>query len=80
MPDHARPAYRELLEFLTSQPTLEQIVNYTPSDHAVDRLRYLIHVSRERVLNVDERFELDEYTRMDHFMQMLKRRARRRLT
>jgi hypothetical protein len=80
MTNHAPPAYRELLDFLTSQPSLEQIVNFSPSEQAVERLRYLIRISRERVLNVDERFELDEYTRMDHFMQMLKRRARRRLT
>jgi len=71
--------HEEIMQFITSGPSLEQILEYRPSEPMRDRIQYLINSSRSGELTPQERRELDEYTRIEYFMSKLKKRARRRL-
>lgn len=72
--------YRHILNFLTSQPTPEQIAAFRPTPEMQDRLRAapqipqgsLLARNQEGSLTPAERQELDEYKRIEHLMVMLK--------
>jgi hypothetical protein len=68
--------FDEILDFLTSTPTLEQIAAYKPSDALNQRLHYLLEQNSHDALSAEERAELQEFLRMDHFLTMLKGKAR----
>jgi hypothetical protein len=65
-------AYSEILEFLTSAPTPEQIVGFQPSELTQERVRYLLDASRNGTLTAEEHTEMNELGRIEHFMRMLK--------
>jgi len=67
--------FDEILDFLASTPTPEQIITFHPSDELQQRLRYLLDQNRNALLTQEERVELDEFSRLNHFMSMLKIRA-----
>ena len=69
----------ELLDFLVSQPTPQQIINLKASDEAQLRLRYLLDGNRNEVLSDTERAELETYIHLDNLVSMLKIRARDKL-
>lgn len=69
----------EVLEFLASTPTPEQIIAFQPSEALQERARQLLDANRAGTLTDAERTELDDYGRMNHFMTMLKARARQKL-
>lgn len=69
----------EALDFLASSPTPEQIIAFSPSEALQERSRYLLERNRDSTLTDDERAELDELARLNHFMSMLKIRARQKL-
>jgi hypothetical protein len=71
--------FAEIIEFLASTPTPEHIVAFKPSVQLEQRLEYLLSQNRQDVLTSDERQELDEFLRMNHFMNMLKIRAREKV-
>lgn len=71
--------FREVLEFLASTPMPEMIVAFQPSDELVQRSRYLLERNCEGMLTREEHEELDEFSRMNHFMSMLKITARKKL-
>ena len=70
----------EVLDFLLSRPTPEQIVALHASDAAQERLRYLLDGNRNNVLNDSERAELEAYVQLDNIVMRLKARARLKLT
>jgi hypothetical protein len=67
--------YQEVLDFLVSQPTSEQILGYKVSESAQLRLQTLLEKNRETVLSASETSELDLYEQLDSLMTMLKIRA-----
>lgn len=69
----------EVLEFLASTPTPEQIIALRPSEGVRQRISYLLEQNRNGTLTADEKAELDEYLRIDHFVTLLKARARQKL-
>ncbi|HLV33523.1 MAG TPA: hypothetical protein VKY59_00355 [Spirillospora sp.] len=71
--------FAEIIDFLASTPTPEGIIAFRPSDHLEQRLRYLLEQNSNGALTAEERRELDEFLRMNHFMNMLKIRARQKL-
>jgi hypothetical protein len=71
--------FDEVLDFLSSTPTLEQIVAFSPSDTLQARVRELLDRNRNEALTAEEQQELDEFQRMNHFMSMLKIRSRKKL-
>jgi len=76
----AHPLFNEILDFLVSSPTPEQIIAYHPSQVLQSRLSDLLDRNRNGVLSAEERAELDEFSRMNHLMSMLKIRADKRIT
>jgi len=72
-------AYDEYLEFLTSGPTLEEIIDFKPSQETRERAQYLFHIHNSEDLTQEERIELAEYAKAVYFMEMIKIRARRKL-
>lgn len=71
--------YDELLDFLTSGPTLDEIIAFELSPATQKRARYLMKRSAEGRLTDAEQQELQEFNRIDDFMDKVKIRARRRL-
>lgn len=72
-------AYEEILDFITSSPSLEQITAFKLSERAQKRVGYLDLAEAEGKISVDEAAELEEFNRALDFMEKLKVRARRRL-
>lgn len=77
VPEHT--SYNEILDFLLSKPTPEEIITLRPSEEAQERLRYLLDANRNRTLNDAERAELESYLQLEHFVRRLKIRAREKL-
>jgi hypothetical protein len=65
----------EVLDFLVSSPTPEQIIAFHASDSAQMRLRELLDRNRNSRLTDQENAELKEMSRIDHFFTLLKARA-----
>lgn len=70
------PLFDEILDFLASTPTPEQIIAFKPSEALDQHLHYLLDQNSHDRITTEERNELDEFLRLDHFMTMLKIRAR----
>lgn len=70
----ALPAYiySYILNFLTSNPTSEQIAAFEPTLEMKERLHTLISPERNGTITVSERREIDEYERIEHLIIMLK--------
>jgi hypothetical protein len=71
--------FSEIIDFLASTPTPEDIIAFKPSDRLEQRLSDLLKRNRQDALTAEGRAELDEFLRMNHFMNMLKIRAREKL-
>lgn len=69
----------EVLEFLLSKPSPEEMIALRPTSQAQERLRYLLDGNRNQTLNDAERAELDASIHLDNLISRLKVRARLRL-
>ena len=66
----------DILDFLASTPTLEQIIAFQPSADLEERSHYLHQRNRQEALTDMERIEFEDLRRMNHFINQLKIRAR----
>jgi hypothetical protein len=73
------PILREIIDFLVQGPSYTQIIEFKVSPEAQKRLEVLLDRNREDELSPQELAELDAYQQVDHFMILLKARARRAL-
>jgi hypothetical protein len=69
------PVYQEMIDFLASGPTPEQIIAHRPSGVFQERLAELLDKNREGGLTEAESVELDSYEQVDDLMSLLKARA-----
>ena len=76
--DNQNPS-NEVLDFLLSAPTPEQVIALRPSDDAQERLRYLLDGNRNASLMDAERAELETYLQLEHFVRQLKIRAQEKM-
>lgn len=67
----------EVVTFLLSNPTLEQIAEYKVPEAAHRRLSYLLDANRNNTLTEEEHAEMEEASHMNHFLIILKVRARK---
>lgn len=67
----------EIVDFLAASPSAEEIVAFRPSATLQGRASYLLEQNRNQLLSPEERTELDEFSRMNQFMSLLKVRVRR---
>ena len=65
-------AAMEIVRFLASGPTPEQIISFHPSAEASERAYALIAAERAGTITVDERAELDNSVYLEHMMQLIK--------
>jgi hypothetical protein len=81
MSDYAPPAsiQEEVLIFLLSAPSPEQIIAFHASETAQQRLRYLLDANRQGTLSPEEHAELEEASQMNHFITLLKAKAHQTL-
>jgi hypothetical protein len=68
-------AWDEVDEFLLSGPSVQQIVDFHPSDAIQARARLLLDRNREGNLSETERLELDDFQALENFMRRLKIKA-----
>jgi hypothetical protein len=71
------PVYLEVVDFIAAGPTPERIAAYHPSDAAQERVWELIERKKTGKLLPQEEFELENYLQLEHFMRLIKARARR---
>jgi hypothetical protein len=64
--------YRYILNFLATNPTPQQIIDFRPTLEMQERMRTLLGHSKAGELTPLEQKELDEYERIDHLVIMLK--------
>lgn len=72
----AQNLFDEVTDFLARAPGPEAIVEYRPSQALVTRMQELLERNRTAGLTPAEQTEMDEFLRMEHFMTMLKLKAR----
>lgn len=67
--------YREILGFLASNPTPEDIIAFQPNPEIQARLHLLLDRSVAGTIVPNEVKELDEYEEIEHFMIMIKKKS-----
>ncbi len=67
--------FDEVLDFLASTPTPEDILQFKPSEQLQARATYLLQQNRADNLSAEEAQDLEEIGRINHLMSMLKIRA-----
>jgi hypothetical protein len=75
----SNPLFAELIDFLSSIPTSDEILAYKPSEELEERLSFLLEKNRRDRLSSEEQEELEEFLRFNHFVNMLKIRTRQKL-
>lgn len=65
----------EVMAFLLSSPSPQQIIDFRASDGAQQRLRYLLDANRDGTLTSEEAAELDVASHVNQFMMTLKAKA-----
>jgi hypothetical protein len=74
-PTDAPVAYGEVLDFLVTRPTPQEIVAFKVSAEAQERIRTLLDKNRDGRLTETETAELDLYEQLEHMMILLKAKA-----
>jgi len=70
------PVYQEMLDFLATRPSPQQIIEFKISARSQERLEELLEKNREEVLSDEEIAELDVYELVHHSVIRLKAQAR----
>ncbi len=68
-------AFDEFVDFMTSLPSLKEIIEYNVSPTAQARINELLAENRNRRLTDGEVAELDDYERLEHMIRRAKARA-----
>lgn len=64
--------YYYILDFLSTDPSPEAILNFKPTPQMQDRVKELLEKNRIGQLTSPESTELDQYGRVDDFISLLK--------
>ena len=67
-------ASEEIIDLLAEAPN---VLTFTPSANARERVWELIEREKAGTLSDDEQYELDHYAQIEHLMRLVKARARR---
>lgn len=66
-------------DFLSSAPTLEEIVSYKLPDKLQDRAHELLEKNREGSLSSEDSAEIEEFRQIDHLLALIKIKAELKL-
>jgi len=69
----------EIIEFLSQNPTPQNIMEYHVSERAQSRLQKLLTLNQAGLVSSQEMSELDEIEKIEHIMIMLKAQATQKL-
>ena len=69
----------ELIQFLSKNPSLEDLLDYHVSQKAQTRLQRLLSLNQAGMLSESEQTELDELQRLEHTIILLKARVAKQL-
>ena len=69
----------EIVEFLAKGPSPREVMAYTVSDRAQERVRRLLAINQAGLASDQEQAELDEIGQIEHLMIMLKAQAQEKL-
>ena len=72
---HTPLAYTEVLDFLLTRPTPQEIAAFKVSTEAQERIRRLLDKNKEGNLAKNETTELNLYEQLEHLMILLKAKA-----
>jgi hypothetical protein len=70
--------YEELVDFIASGSTADEVAKFTPSKKTRERVWSLLRRAKRDELSGDERAELDHYLHVEHIMRLAKAKARMR--
>ena len=73
---HISPAYQEIVDFIASGTTPQNLVDFCPSEDAKERIADLIHSEKTTGLTPEETAELNHCLQLEHLMRLAKSRAR----
>lgn len=73
---HISPAYQEIVDFIASGTTPQNLVDFCPSEDAKERIADLIHREKTTGLTPEETAELNHCLQLEHLMRLAKSRAR----
>lgn len=71
--------FSEILGFLVESPSPDDILSFKPSEELEDRLSYLMSKNKQDTLTDAEHDELESFLNLNHFVNMLKIRARKKI-
>lgn len=71
--------YDEIVMFLTSQPSAQEIVEFELSNAGKMRVQRLVNAKQRGELSDADREELTEFIQVERFLRNIKLRAQRRL-
>lgn len=72
--------FDEIVDFLTSCPTPEEVLAFKASANLQARADVLLEKNREGTLTPSEKEELDQFMVIEHLMRLAKARARQRIS
>ena len=70
------PIYLELVDFIASGSTPNDVAEYHPSQEAQERLTDLIDREKESKLSAEEAAELNHFLELEHILRVAKAKAR----
>lgn len=75
LPPLPNEVYRYVLEFLTSNPSPEAVLNFGPTPQMQERISELLEKNRTGQLTLGESVELEGYERINRFVRRFKIQA-----
>ncbi len=73
--DLVNRAKSDLLKFLTANPSAKDVLDFSLSDKFQDRVDYLLDLNGESSLESVDQKELQEWTRLNHWLILLAAKA-----
>jgi hypothetical protein len=72
-------AYDEIIDFITSSPNPQDVLNFRPPTSVIKRVEDLLYKKKTSELTNEENTELDRFMLIEHIMIMAKKRAKKLL-
>ncbi len=70
-------AYEEIVDFIASGTSPDDVIDFQPSEATTQRVAELIHREKTTGLSPEEKSELDHYMELEHIMRLAKAKARK---
>lgn len=71
-----RKSFDEIIDFFARGPSPAEVMAFRPSDETQERVRYLLDRNAADELTGEEAEELECFGEIEHFVQLVKARAR----